>query len=152
MRAASRYLIWITASVMLLAWILNLDQLEALSFQKDRDFRNISGIIVMALILFQWSLTLGRTVFQRSGSQWGKWSDWHIRASLLLPFSVLAHSISIGWGLLAILPLTLLASGHFGSMLEGEPNIKKSLPYHIGLSVATLVMALVHATTVLLFN
>jgi hypothetical protein len=45
-----------------------------------------------------------------------------------------------------------LASGHFGSMLEGEPNIKKYLPYHIGLSVATLVMALVHATTVLLFN
>jgi len=152
MRAASRYLIWCVATLMLVAWFLNWDQLEALAFQRDRTFRNISGIAVMTLILFQWTLTLGRTVFQKSGSQWGNWIDWHLRISLLLPLAVLVHSIAIGWGLLALLPLALLASGHFGSMLEGEANIRKNLPYHIGLSVATLVMALAHAATVLMFN
>lgn len=82
----------------------------------------------------------------------GKLINWHLRVSLLLPLAVLAHSIAIGWGLLALLPLTLLTSGHFGSLLEGEDNIKKHLPYHIGLSVATLVMALAHTATVLIFN
>ena len=152
MRAASRYLVWCVAALMLVAWLLNCDQLEAFAFQRERKFRNISGIAVMTLILFQWSLTLGRTVFQKSGSQWGKWIDWHLRISLLLPLAVLVHSIAIGWGLLALLPLALLASGHFGSMLEGEENIRKHLPYHIGLSVATLVMALAHVSTVLMFN
>jgi len=152
MRAASRYLIWLTAALMLLAWLLHWEDMEAFAFQRDRNFRNISGAVVLTLILLQWTLTLGRTVFQRSGSQWGDWINWHLRVSLLLPLAVLAHSIAIGWGLLALLPLTLLTSGHFGSLLEGEDNIKKHLPYHIGLSVATLVMALAHTATVLMFN
>ena len=152
MRAASRYLVWGVTAVMLLAWIMDWNEWEALAFQQDRKFRNISGTVVMTLILFQWTLTLGRTVFQKSGSQWGKWINWHLRISMVLPFTLLAHSITIGWGLLALLPLTLLASGHFGSLLEGETNLKKHLPYHIGLSVATLVMALAHVATVLMFN
>ena len=94
MRAASRYLIWLTAALMLLAWLLHWDDMEAFAFQRDRNFRNISGAVVLTLILVQWTLTLGRTVFQRSGSQWGNWINWHLRVSLLLPQAVLAHAIA----------------------------------------------------------
>lgn len=152
MQRISKYIVWATALVMLTSWALGLNELEALAFQKDRTYRNISGLACMGVILFQWSLTLGRVVFQRSGSQWGKWIDWHLRSALILPILVLVHSISLGWGLLAVLPLTLLAAGHFGSLLEGEHSISKNLPYHIGLSVLTLLLTVVHAITVLTFN
>lgn len=104
MREASRYLTWLTAGIMLVAWVLNVDQMESLAFQRERDYRNISGLVVMGLVLFQWGLTLGRTVFQRSGSQWSGWVDWHLRSALVLPFAMLAHSIAYGWGLLILLP------------------------------------------------
>ena len=137
---------------MLVAWVLNVDQMESLAFQRERDYRNISGLVVMGLVLFQWGLTLGRTVFQRSGSQWSGWVDWHLRSALVLPFAMLAHSIAYGWGLLILLPLSLLAAAHFGSMLNDEVALRKNLKYHIAFSALTLALTVAHAVTVLTFN
>jgi len=152
MRRAARYLSWLAALIMAVAWVGDVNEMEAFAFQQDRTFRNVSGLVVMGIILFQWGLTLGRTVFQRSGSQWGAWIDWHLRSAVLLPFAVLAHSIQLGWGLLALLPLSLLAAAHFGSQLEGDAALRRHLKYHIGLSALTMALALVHAWTVLVFN
>ena len=152
MRKASRYLTWMAAIAMALGWYCGWDQLDAFRFQSDRTFRNISGLAVAGIILFQWGLTLGRTVFQRNGSQWGGWINWHLRSAIVMPLAVLVHSISLGWGLLALLPITLLATAHFGSLLEGEAAIRKHLKYHIALSAVTLALTVVHAWTVLVFN
>jgi len=152
MRKAARYLSWLTAIIMFVAWLGGADDLEAFAFQQDRDFRNVSGLVVMGIILFQWGLTLGRTVFQRTGSQWGSWINWHLRSAIVLPLAVMVHSIALGWGLLALLPLCLLAAAHFGSLLEGDVALRHHLKYHIALSAATLALALVHAWTVLVFN
>jgi hypothetical protein len=111
-----------------------------------------TGIIIMMLVLFQWGLTLGRVIFQRTGSQWGRWIDWHLRVAILLPIAVLAHSLTLGWGLLAALPLSLLGAAHFGSLMNGHDKIKEYLPYHVGLSALTLALALVHTYTVLIFR
>lgn len=152
MRIAARYLSWLVALIMAAAWAGGVNEIEAFAFQKDRTFRNISGLVVMGIILFQWGLTLGRTVFQRTGSQWGSWIDWHLRSAIVLPVAVLVHSIALGWGLLALLPLSLLAAAHFGSLLHGNNALRQHLKYHIGLSALTLALALVHAYTVLVFN
>lgn len=152
MRRTTRYIIWCTTAVMLLATAAGAAEFDAFSFQRGRDFRNISGLLVMGVIAFQWCLTLGRVVFQRSGSRWERWVRWHLRSAIALPLLVLLHSVALGWGLLALLPLVLLAAGHFGTSLEGEEKLKKNLPYHIALSALTLVLAVVHAITVLTFN
>lgn len=152
MRKAIRLLAWFTALIMGVAWLVGAEYWPEFAFQSDRNYRNISGLVLMGIILFQWSLTLGRTVFQRTGSQWGGWIDWHLKSALILPPAILAHSITYGWGLLALLPLVLLGSAHFGSLLQGEAAIRKNLKYHIGLSAITLALAVVHAVTVLIFN
>ena len=75
-----------------------------------------------------------------------------MRIALILPFAVLAHSVQLGWGMLGVLPLTLLVSGHFGTLLEGENLTKRYLPFHIILSALTMAMALVHACSVVMYN
>ena len=54
--------------------------------------------------------------------------------------------------MLALLPLTLLASSHFGTLLEGNQKTQQYLIYHIILSALTMAMALVHAYTVVFYN
>nr|MCH1582466.1 hypothetical protein [Flavobacteriales bacterium] len=152
MRRTTRYILWLTTATMLLATAVGAAEFEAFSFQKDRDFRNISGLVTAGVILFQWCLTLGRAVFQRAGSRWDRWVRWHLRSAIALPLLLLLHSIALGWGLLALLPLALLMAGHFGTMLDDKERLKTYLPYHIALSALTLVLAIVHAITVLTFN
>ena len=152
MRRAARYLSWMAAFIMCAAWLGSVDEMKSFAFQKDRTFRNVSGLVVMGIILFQWGLTLGRTIFQRTGSRWGSWIKWHLRSAIILPFAVLAHSIALGWGLLALLPLSIMAAAHFGSHLDGDHSIRQGLKFHIGFSALTLALALVHAWTVLVFN
>ena len=152
MRRLARILTGLAAATMVLGWWFEVDQMEAFLFQHNRNFRNISGLVLAGLIVFQWCLTLGRTVFQRNGSQWGRWIEWHLRSAILLPVGVVVHSISLGWGLLALLPVSLLAAAYFGSLLEGDAAIRKHLKLHIGLSALTLGLTAVHAWTVLMFN
>lgn len=152
MKKAVRYISWAAALWLCLAWLLHADELPEFQFQKGRTFRNVTGIIVLGMLFFQWGLTLGRTVFQRSGSEWSQWVNWHLRIALVLPFAVIGHSIQLGWGILALLPLTLLASSHFGTLLEGNQKTQQYLIYHIILSALTMAMALVHAYTVVFYN
>ena len=152
MRRAVRYLSWAMALWLCLAWLMDLAELDALAFQQGRIFRNVTGVVVLGLVLFQWTLTLGRTVFQKAGSAWTQWVDWHLRIALILPLALVAHSVQLGWGLLAVLPLTLLAASHFGSLLEGQEKTNRYLIHHIVLSALTLSMALVHACSVIWYN
>lgn len=152
MRRLSRYLTWIAAFILVSGSILGLDDWELLEFQSQDAYQVTTGIVIMVLVLFQWGLTLGRVIFQRTGSQWGRWIDWHLRSAVLLPFALLAHSLTLGWGILAALPLSLLGAAHFGSLMNGHDKIKEYLPYHVGLSALTLALALIHAYTVLIFR
>ena len=142
MRRLSRYLTWIAAFILVSGSILGLDDWELLEFQSQDAYQVTTGIVIMVLVLFQWGLTLGRVIFQRTGSQWGRWIDWHLRSAVLLPFALLAHSLTLGWGILAALPLSLLGAAHFGSLMNGHDKIKEYLPYHVGLSALTL--SLIH--------
>ena len=141
MRRLSRYLTWIAAFILVSGSILGLDDWELLEFQSQDAYQVTTGIVIMVLVLFQWGLTLGRVIFQRTGSQWGRWIDWHLRSAVLLPFALLAHSLTLGWGILAALPLSLLGAAHFGSLMNGHDKIKEYLPYHVGLSALTLALA-----------
>jgi hypothetical protein len=152
MKPAIRYIGALVVIWFGLAWHFDAALWSVFEFQLNPRYRNWSGAIVMAMLVFQWGLTLGRSIFQKSGSQWGRWIDWHLRIALILPFAVLAHSVQLGWGMLGVLPLALLASGHFGTLLEGENLTKKYLPFHIILAALTMAMALVHAYSVVMYN
>ena len=152
MRRWSRYLTWMAAGILIASTAMGAEDWDLLSFQMDNAYRVASGILIMSLILFQWGLTLGRVIFQRTGSQWGRWIDWHLRSAILLPLALLAHSLTLGWGLLGALPLMLLGAAHFGSLMNGHEKIKEYLPYHVGLSALTLALALIHIYMVLMFR
>lgn len=152
MRKWARYLSAMTLLVMVLGTAIGWDRWDLLDFQRDDRFRIISGIGIMGLVLFQWGLTLGRVIFQKTGSQWGRWIDWHLRTAVILPFALLLHSSRLGWGLLGALPVALLGAAWFGSFMHGQDKTRQFLPYHVTLSALTLAMALVHTYSVLIFR
>lgn len=152
MKQRARILSLLAAVMMVTAAILKMPDWELFSFQRDPLYRNWSGSVVLAMILFQWGLTLGRAVFRKNGGAWNRWVDWHLRIAVLLPVAVLAHSISMGFGLLAVLPLALLSASYFGTRLDGAHEMDRFLRYHVILSALTLAMSLVHLHTVVWFR
>ena len=152
MKQVARWFGWAAGLILILGWWVEADTWEILAFQRSPVYRNTTGSFLLALILFQWGLSLGRAVFQRTGSRWGRWVDWHIRISLLLPWALVAHSVSLGWGLLALLPLSLIAGSQFGTLLDGETSLRRFLAYHVGFSALTLALALVHLYSVVMYR
>ena len=152
MKRIVRGLGWMAGLMLIIGWWIELDTSDALAFQRIPAYRNASGAFLLSLILFQWGLSLGRAVFQKAGSRWGRWVDWHVRISLILPWALLAHSVSLGWGLLALLPLSLLAGSHFGTLLDGPRSLRRFLAYHVGFSALTLALALVHLYSVVMYR
>lgn len=152
MKKAARILGWITALLLTLGWALDAENWPTLALQQDWRYRMVSGFVLFGLILFQWTLSLARVVFQKSGSDWGKWVDWHLGSALALPLAILAHGVSWGWGLLFILPLSLLAAGHFGSLLDTTDRTRTFLPYHIAFSALALALSLVHLYTAVMYR
>ena len=96
------------------------------------------------------------TISAASGSTqqlyWGRWVDWHLGSALALPFAILAHGVRWGWGLLFLLPLSLLAAGHFGSLLDTTDRTRKFLPYHIAFSALAFALTLVHLYTAVMYR
>ena len=127
MKKAARILGWITALLLTLGWALDAQEWAAFEVQRDVQYRMVSGFVLFGLILLQWSLSLGRVVF--------------------LPFAILAHGVRWGWGVLFLLPVSLLAAGHFGSLLDTTDRTRKYLPYHIAFSALALALTLVHLYT-----
>ena len=118
--------------------------------QFDPTYRAVSGIAVASLIAGQWALTLGRTVFERTGRSWDRWVQVHHLIGLVLPLAVWAHSPHFGYGLLAALPLALFASAWFGTRLSAGQQ--RWLPWHVGLAGLTAAMTLVHLYMVVAYN
>lgn len=110
-----------------------------------------TGLFASGLILAQWSLTLGRMVFQATGTRWLRWVTVHKWLGLLLPVALLAHALTLGYGLLAVLPLTLLAAGWLGTGLGEQPSLQ-ALRWHIILSAMTLAMMIVHIYVTTFYN
>ncbi len=121
-------------------------------WQWDPTYRAISGIIVAGLVAGQWALTLGRVVFKRTGLTWVRWIQFHQILGLLLPFSIWAHSPSLGYGLLALLPIALLLSASIGSQLDRAAKKDRYLKWHVGLAGLSAAMALVHIYMVIAYN
>lgn len=152
MRRWSRYFTVAVLVIMILGSCVGWNHWDIMRFQQEDSFQVGSGIVIMAMVLFQWGLTLGRVIFQKTGSDWGRWIDWHLRIALVLPLALLLHSSRLGWGLLGVLPLALLGASWFGSFMQGHARIRQFLPYHIGLSALTLALALVHTYSVLMYR
>ena len=152
MKRITRWSGWVVGLLLIAGWAMGADTWEAFAFQRDPLYRNLSGSLLLAMILFQWGLSLGRSVFRKSGSRWSRWVDWHVRISMMLPWALVAHSIALGWGLLALLPLSLLAGSQFGTFLEGELSMKRFLAWHVGFSALTLALALVHLYAVVMYR
>ena len=74
------------------------------------------------------------------------------RSALALPFAILAHGVRWGWGLLFLLPFSLLATGHFASLLDTTDRTRKYLPYHIAFSALALALTLVHLYTAVMYR
>ena len=55
-------------------------------------------------------------------------------------------------GLLALLPLSLIAGSQFGPFLDGEASLRRFLAYHVGFSALTLALALVHLYSVVMYR
>ena len=55
-------------------------------------------------------------------------------------------------GLLALLPLSLIAGSQFGTFLDGKASLRRFLAYHVGFSALTLALALVHLYSVVMYR
>lgn len=152
MKQVTRWSGWAVGLLIIAGWAVGADTWDLFAFQRDPVYRNLSGSALLALILLQWGLSLGRAIFKKTGSRWSRWVDWHVGISMLLPWALVAHSIALGWGLLALLPLSLLAGSQFGTFLEGELSMKRFLAWHVGFSALTLALALVHLYAVVMYR
>lgn len=148
MKNATRFTA-ILAGVILIAGTFMPTNLPTLWLRED--WKIGSGLFATSLILAQWALTLGRMVFQTTGTRWQRWVNVHKWLGLFLPLALLAHALTLGYGLLAILPLTLLGATWLGAGLGASPN-PKSLRMHIILSAMTLAMMFVHIYVTTFYN
>jgi len=132
--------------------LLGWDDLMVFDFQEIDWFRNLSGAMLFFLLLLQWALSIGRLVYRETGARWQKWVAFHQSVALALPVGMCVHSIALGYGLLAVLPLFLLASMAFGVKLMEDSAIKPWLPLHLVFSALTMGATLVHLWRVVCFR
>lgn len=148
MKRATRLLTLISASVLFLGTFA-IDETPEL--WQNPQWKIWTGLFTTALILAQWSLTLGRMVFQATGSRWLRRVAVHKWLGLLLPVALLAHALTLGYGLLIVLPLAMLGAGWLGAGLGEKPN-PQALRWHVILSAMTLAMMLVHIYVTTFYN
>jgi hypothetical protein len=134
------------------ATLLGWDDLTFFDFQHIAWFRNLSGSLLFLLLLLQWALSIGRLIYRETGARWQRWVAFHQTVALGLPVALCIHSIALGYGLLAVLPLILLVSMAFGVKLMGQSAIKPWLPLHLVFSALTMGATLVHLWRVICFR
>ena len=122
------------------------------AFQQRPEVRNWTGGLLLAAMLMQWTLSIGRIVYRAQGARWDVWVEVHQSMAWLVPMLMLSHSIHLGYGMLAVLPLTL-----FGAMLAGlwislKEDGRKWLPYHLVLSAMSLAGSMVHLWRVVCYR
>lgn len=147
-----RWLIWVTLLVMAVATFFDWRNADWLRIQSEERFRWISGLALWALILFQWGLSLGRLVYRAKASKWDDWVEIHQNVAMALPLALLIHSIQFGYGMLAILPCSLLLALLFGWHLSTSDSPRKWLTWHVFLSAITLGCSIVHLWRVVFYS
>lgn len=125
---------------------------SGLPLHLDPTARLVTGTLTAGLVAAQWALTLGRTTFQRTGRSWDRWVSTHRALGFALPAAVWAHSAHLGYGLLAVLPLSLFTSALLGSALDTEAGRRRFLTAHILLAGATAAATAVHLYMVIAYN
>lgn len=125
---------------------------SGLPLHLDPTARLITGSLTAGLIAAQWALTLGRTTFERSGRSWDRWVTTHRALGFALPAAVWAHSAHLGYGLLAVLPLSLFAAALLGTRLDTDAGKRRFLTLHILLAGFTAAATAVHLYMVIAYN
>lgn len=120
--------------------------------QQRPEVRNWTGAFLLLALLAQWALSIGRIVYQAQGARWDSWVVVHQSLAWLVPFLMLSHFLHLGYGMLALLPLTM-----FGAMIAGlwvslKADGRKWLPYHLVLSAISLAGSLVHLWRVVCYR
>ena len=132
--------------------VFQVSHLDILTFQRGAVYRNISGSVLLLLMLLQWTLSIGRMVYRSTGAQWERWVDFHHLIALWLPVAAIAHFVGLGYGLLAALPVFLFVSLVSGLMLSSEASRQRWLPYHLIFSALTLGSSFIHLWRVIAFR
>ncbi len=145
-------LTWLALLVMVGGTLAKANEWDALAIQQTDAYRNISGGILGSIIVLQWWLSIARIIFQSSGNSWDRWVKFHHYLALLLPFATLAHSLQLGYGLLAILPLVLLTASIAGARIDEKSSNNQFLHVHIVCSALTLILTLVHVFMVVMYR
>ena len=125
---------------------------SGLPLHLDPTARLVTGSLTAGLIAAQWALTLGRTTFERSGRSWDRWVTTHRALGFALPAAVWAHSAHLGYGLLAVLPLSLFAAALLGTRLDTDAGKRRFLTLHILLAGLTAAATAVHLYMVFAYN
>ena len=145
-------LTWGAFTLLVLGTILNWSESEWLAVQQTELFRNVSGVVLFGLMLSQWGLSVGRLVYRASGPRWERWVSVHQLVALTLPIALCVHSLALGYGLLAVLPVLFLTALVLGLRLVGETVMKPWLPMHLVFSGLTLGATLVHIWRVVFYR
>lgn len=145
-------LVWACFGITLLGTILTQISGWEWPLQQRPEVRNWTGGLLLAALLAQWTLSIGRIVYKAQGARWDVWVEVHQWLAWLVPMSMLSHSLHLGYGMLAVLPLTM-----FGAMLAGlwvslKADGRKWLPYHLVLSAMSLAGSLVHLWRVVCYR
>ncbi len=118
--------------------------------QGDQSYKRWSGLVLFLLIMIQWSLSLGRIVYEIKDKTKLRIVNLHKWIGAFAPILFYLHSIKPGYGLLFFLT-SLFFLDLIGGYLNYIQHFKSSSTYyflwlffHILLSVVVLFVALLH--------
>ena len=126
--------------------------------QNDSTYRIWSGLALFLLILHQWLLPIYRAVYDLKGKPLEKKTAVHNWVGSVSPLVFFLHSTKPDYGLLFILAVIFFLNLSFG-LLNFIDNSKKHIKFyrvgiaiHILLSVAILLLTLLHIWLVFYYN
>jgi predicted ferric reductase len=125
--------------------------------QSYSNYKIITGLILLLLILVQWSLTLAR-VGKLKLVQSDTTMSFHKWAGAISPLLLYIHSIKLGNGYLAILSLTFIANLILGFLSIGKIKsisivyFKTWVLLHTIFSIVVLVLTFFHIWVVIYFE
>ena len=118
--------------------------------QGNQNFKRWSGLVLILLIIIQWSLSLGRIVYEIKDQTKLRIVNFHKWIGALAPVLFYLHSIKPGYGILFFLTTIFFLDliGGYLNYIHYFKSISRYyflwLLFHILLSVVVLIVALLH--------
>ena len=117
--------------------------------QHIESYKRWSGLILFLLILFQWSLTISRVVYNYSSEAKQKLIYWHQLLGAISPLVFYMHSSNPGYALLLFLTIIFFINILLGVLYDNICNFKERKYFNIWLGCHILCSAFVFFVSII---